>query len=310
MSDTTLISAAALQAALTDSVNTDTAATAHPAWVLLDCSFDLADTAAGQRAHAEGHLPGAHYAHLDHHLSGLKSGSNGRHPLPTREAWAAAVAGWGIRPGVQVVVYDSQGMPFAARAWWLLRWLGHREVAVLDGGKAAWVAAGGALQSLAPAQHTASASAPGPAPAPYPEQPVAMATITADELQSQLAAIAAGALRLFDARPAERFHGQVEPLDAVAGHIPGATLRCFKDNLQPDARFKTADQLRAEFLALGADPLASGHATLHQCGSGVTACHNLLAMAHAGLGEGVLYPGSWSEWSSQAARPMVRGDDK
>ncbi len=257
--------------------------------LLLDCNFDLADTGAGERAHGAGHLPGALYVHLDRDLSGAKTGHNGRHPLPGRADLAARAGGWGVAPGVQVVAYDAQGGPYAARAWWLLRWLGHAETAVLDGGVAAWQAAGGELTTaMTPA-------APQP---PYPAQTPAMSTIDAGTLLTRL-----GQLRLFDARAGERFRGEVEPLDPVAGHIPGATLRFFKDNLQPDGRFKPAAQLQAEFLALGgADSLV-----VHQCGSGVTACHNLLAMAHAGLGETTLYPGSWSEWCSDPTRPVAGG---
>jgi thiosulfate/3-mercaptopyruvate sulfurtransferase len=257
--------------------------------VLLDCGFDLADTAAGERAYAAGHLPGAAYVHLDRDLSGAKTGHNGRHPLPERAALAARAGHWGVAPGVQVVAYDAQGGPYAARAWWLLRWLGHGPVAVLDGGVAAWRSAGGELTG---ALHLPTGQPPYPAPGP------AMPTIDADTLLARL-----GQLRLFDARAGERFRGDVEPLDPVAGHIPGATLRFFKDNLQADGSFKPAAQLKAEFEALG----SAGAPVVHQCGSGVTACHNLLAMAHAGLGVGMLYPGSWSEWCSDPARPVARG---
>ncbi len=257
--------------------------------VVLDCSFDLVDPGAGERAFATGHLPGAQYAHLDRDLSGPKSGHNGRHPLPERAALADRAGQWGIAPGVPVVTYDAQGAPYAARAWWLLRWLGHDAVAVLDGGLAAWCAAGGTL--------TTEVLAPPPRP-PYSAAAAGMPTIGADALQARL-----GRVRLLDARAGERFRGEVEPLDAVAGHIPSATWRFFKDNLDAGGRFKPAAQLREEFTALGA---AAGE-VVQQCGSGVTACHNLLAMAHAGLGESLLYPGSWSEWCSDPARPVVRG---
>jgi thiosulfate/3-mercaptopyruvate sulfurtransferase len=258
--------------------------------VLLDCSFDLADTDGGAQAYARGHIPGAHHAHLDRDLAGSKTGHNGRHPLPDRAALAARAGGWGIAPGVQVVTYDAQGGPYAARAWWLLRWLGHAEVAVLDGGAAAWQAAGGDWNADA-----APAAVDRP---PYPASAPAMPTIDAQALLSSL-----GTLALIDARAGERFRGEVEPLDPVAGHIPGATLRFFKDNLQADGRFKAPAVLRDEFAALG---LAPGP-VVNQCGSGVTACHNLLAMAHAGLGMGTLYPGSWSEWCSDPARPVAKG---
>lgn len=258
--------------------------------LLLDCGFDLADPGAGERAHAAGHLPGALYVHLDRELSGAKAPGRGRHPLPERAAFAATAGGWGLVPGLQVVCYDNQGGPYAARAWWLLRWLGHDAVAVLDGGSAAWLAAGGTLQ--------AGPVAAVPA-APYPASPQpAMPAVDAATLLAQL-----GRVRVLDARAGERFRGEVEPLDPVAGHIPGATLRFFKDNLGADGRFKPAEQLRAEFAAYGT-PAAQ---VVHQCGSGVTACHNLLAMAHAGFDGMALYPGSWSEWCSDPARPVARG---
>jgi thiosulfate/3-mercaptopyruvate sulfurtransferase len=260
-----------------------------PPPVLLDCGFDLADTAAGERAYAAGHLPGAVYAHLDRDLSGTKTGRNGRHPLPARDEFARRAGAWGIAPGVQVVAYDAQGGPYAARAWWLLRWLGHDAVAVLDGGTAAWLAAGGA-SSTAP-----GAAAPRP---PYPAAPEpAMPTVQADDLLDMR-----GAWRVLDARAPERYRGEVEPLDPVAGHIPGAANRFFKDNLAPDGRFKPAGELRTVFAAWG-----DAHRVVHQCGSGVTAAHNLLAMSYAGLTGSRLYPGSWSEWCSDPARPVSRG---
>jgi thiosulfate/3-mercaptopyruvate sulfurtransferase len=261
--------------------------------VLLDCGFDLADTTAGERAYAAGHLPGAQYANLDRDLSGPKAAagqpSRGRHPLPERSLLAATAGRWGIAPGVQVVVYDAQGGPYAARAWWLLQWLGHTEVAVLDGGPAAWLAVGGTLDNRVPATD---------AQPPYPAAPPALPTITTADLLAGL-----GHVSLLDARAPERFRGEVEALDPVAGHIPGARNRFFKHNLQADGRFKPAAELRTDFAAL----LAAGQPVVQQCGSGVTACHNLLAMAHAGLGVSQLYPGSWSEWCSNPERPVARG---
>jgi len=255
--------------------------------LLLDCSFDLADPTAGERSYREGHLPGALYAHLDRDLSGPKTGHNGRHPLRERGDYAHWMGATGIAPGTPVVVYDRQGGTFATRAWWVLRWMGHADVAVLDGGLPAWQTAGGTLSTDLPA--------PTPRPA-YPAQPPALPTLDADQLQARLPE-----LRVIDARAPERYRGEVEPLDAVAGHVPGALNRFFKDNLQADGRFKPAEQLRAEFT-----PLLDGRPVVHQCGSGVTACHNLLAMEVAGLNPGALYPGSWSEWSSDPSRPMVR----
>lgn len=273
MSFTTLVSAAELRA-LHDPL-------------IIEVSFDLADTEAGERGYAAGHIPGAFYLHLDRDLCGAKTGPDGafhgRHPLPERDTFAALLRRLGLRAGRQVVAYDRQGGPYAAHLWWMLRWMGHPQVAVLDG---AW---DGELTTALPTA-TPSDWQPG---APLVGQ------IDAATLLARL-----GRVRLIDARAAERFRGEVEPLDKAAGHIPGASNRFFKDNLGPDGRFKPAAQLRAEFAPLLA-PFAAGE-VVHQCGSGVTACHNLLAMAHAGLGDGVLYPGSWSEWSSDPARPIAK----
>jgi thiosulfate/3-mercaptopyruvate sulfurtransferase len=275
----TLITAAALMQRL---------AGAQPP-VLLDCSFDLADPAAGRRAWQAAHLPGAHYLHLDEDLSGAKTGANGRHPLPERAALARRLGALGIGAATPVVAYDAQGGPYAARAWWLLRWLGHEDVAVLDGGVTAWRDAGGAMSSEPP---------PAPTPTAYPLRD----TITAPTIDCTALHGALGRTNLVDARAPERYRGEVEPLDAAAGHIPGARNRFFKDNLAADGRFKSAAALRAEW-----QPLAARGALVHTCGSGVTACHNLLAAAHAGLGVGTLYPGSWSEWSADLALPQATG---
>jgi len=279
-SSTPLVSPEQLRAAL------DAGATP----LILDCSFDLADAAAGERAFAQGHLPGAHHAHLDRDLAGAKTGRNGRHPLPSRADWAVTLARLGVTPGRAVVLYDAQGGMYAARAWWMLRWVGHRDVRVLDGGLQAWKAAGGALEN--------GASAPAPASAPYPVGQSLVATTDAEALLKSL-----GRVTLLDARAGERYRGEVEPLDARAGHIPGARSRFFKDNLDPQGRFRPAAELRAAFESFGAAPAQ----VVHQCGSGVTACHNLLAMEVAGLPGSVLYPGSWSEWSSDPARPVAIG---
>lgn len=261
--------------------------------VLIDTSFDLGDTAAGEASYRAAHLPGAFYLHLDRDLSTAKTGRNGRHPLPAREVFAATVGALGITPGTPVVVYDRQGAMYAARAWWMLRWLGHREVAVLDGGLPAWQAAGAALDTGdGPVR-------PGGAAYPLSPEP-AMPTLDADALQAAL-----GHICLIDARAPERYRGDVEPLDPVGGHIPGALNRLFKDNLGADGRFLPTEALRAAF-----EPLVGAHRidqVVQQCGSGVTACHNLLAMEAAGLGTTALYPGSWSEWCSDPARPVARG---
>jgi thiosulfate/3-mercaptopyruvate sulfurtransferase len=258
--------------------------------VIIDCSFDLADTASGQRAHAEAHLPGARYAHLDRDLAGAKTGRNGRHPLPQRADWAVTLGRLGVTPDRHVVVYDSQGGMYAARAWWMLLWVGHRAVSVLDGGLAAWTAAGGTVET--------GEAVPAAEAAPYPVGTSLVASVDADALSKSL-----GRVTLLDARAGERFRGEVEPLDARAGHIPGARSRFFKDNLDASGRFRPAAELKAAFEAFGALP----GDVVHQCGSGVTACHNLLAMEVAGLSGSALYPGSWSEWSADPSRPVAVG---
>lgn len=262
---------------------------------IFDTSFDLANTAAGERDYAAGHIPGAHYLHLDRDLADHAPRTDGlpqgRHPLPRRDAFAAALGRMGVDAATQVVIYDRSGGMFAARGWWLLRWLGHREVTVLDGGWAAWLKAGGAVETAAPVPAMPVRYQPG---APM------VTTVTADMLQRGL-----GRLRVIDARAPERFRGDVEPLDPVAGHIPGALNRPFKDNLDVEGRFLPPTRLRSDF-----EPLLGGRPAdevVHQCGSGVTACHNLLAMEVAGLPGASLYPGSWSEWCADPRRPIARG---
>lgn len=261
--------------------------------LIFDCRFELANPAAGQAQYESGHLPGAQYLHLDEVLSGPKVDANGvfrgRHPLPDRGVFAKALAQRGWQPGRAVVAYDASGGIFAVRLWWLLRWLGETEIVLLDGGLPAWTAAGLPLSTAAPTPLARELPAALPAPA--------LPTMAADELLRRL-----GQLSLIDARAAERFRGEVEPLDTQAGHIPGALNRPFALNLQPDGRFKPAEQLRAEWQALLGQPSL----VVHHCGSGVTGCHNLFAVALAGLGLGTLYPGSWSEWSSDPSRPVAR----
>ena len=278
----TLVDAASLQALLADPAR---------ATVVVDTRFDLADTAAGERSYREGHPPGSHYLHLDRDLSRAKTGRNGRHPLPDRSDFARTVGALGIGPGTQVVALDAHGGVYAARLWWMLRWLGHADVAILDGGLAAWQRAGGALTSDA----TAS-----PGGAPYPDRPSLAPTVDAAGVASRPPQRA-----VIDARSGERFRGEVEPIDPVAGHIPGALNRFHRANLDEGGAFKPAAQLRAEFETVLAG--RSPGDVIHSCGSGVTACHNLFAMAHAGLAGSLLYPGSWSEWSSDPDRPIARG---
>jgi thiosulfate/3-mercaptopyruvate sulfurtransferase len=260
---------------------------------LLDARFDLARPDAGAEAFAAGHLPGAQHVHLDRDLSakgGAPAVCGGRHPLPTREHFAATLGRLGITAETPVVVCDAQGGMFAARVWWMLRWVGHTAVAVLDGGVPAWVAAGGALET--------GAAEPVVPVADYPlSAEPGCAVFTADELHARL-----GRVTLIDARAPERYRGDVEPLDPVAGHIPGALNRPFSANLAPDGRFQSPETLRAAFA-----PLLGAGEVVHQCGSGVTACHNLLAMEVAGLPAGALYAGSWSEWCRDGRRPVARG---
>ena len=276
-----LIDVAALQALL-----------ARPSKPLvLDAGFDLADTVSGERSYADGHLPGSLYVHLDRDLSAAKTGTNGRHPLPERAVFAQTAGRLGIAPETTVVGLDRQGGAYAARLWWMLRWLGHERVAVLDGGFAAWTAAGGEV-STAPVTAV-------PAP-PYPERPSRVGRVDATELARRI-----GRSLILDARSGERFRGEKEPIDPVAGRIPGALNHFHGANLETGGMFKSADELRREFeAALGG---RSPDDVVHSCGSGVTACHNLLAMEHAGLGGSLLYPGSWSEWSADPSRPIARG---
>ncbi len=265
--------------------------------LVFDCRFDLAQPAAGETAYGQGHLPGALFLHLERQLSAMPPAPalcGGRHPLPPREVFAATMAAQGLTPGRPVVVYDAANSMYAARAWWMLRWLGHPQVQVLDGGWAAWLASGGAVESGPRAPVAAGSAYPLSADATLP-------TIQAGELLQRLDQVT-----LVDARAPERYRGETEPLDPVAGHIPGALNHPFATNLRPDGRFLEAAALRERFEALlgAASPTRP---VVQQCGSGVTACHNLLAMAVAGLGDGILYPGSWSEWCSDPTRPVARG---
>ena len=276
---TTLIDAESLKASLGD-----------PNLRIIDVRHQLADTTYGDRVFAESHLPGAVFLHCDRDLSGVMNGLNGRHPLPERDVLARRLGEIGIGSETQVVVYDdAQGM-IAGRLWWLLRWLGHDRVAVLDGGLQAWIAAGGALSTELPVFE--------------PSRFIAVpcdSVVDADYVQAFLET---SRMYLVDARSPDRFRGENETIDPVGGHIPGAVNRFFRDNLQESGCFKPAAVLREEWLALlaGAPP----EAVVHQCGSGVSACHNMLAMEIAGLTGSRLYAGSWSEWCSDPVRPVTR----
>lgn len=266
------------------------AASGDEGLVIVDCRHDLARPDAGEAAWRDGHLPGALFMHLDRDLSAPKTGRNGRHPLPAPADFAALLGRLGITPQHRVIAYDDAGGMFAARLWWMLRWIGHAEAAVLDGSLAAWLAAGGALDTRVRVL-------------PACCYPVGAVAPTVDAA-GVLATLNDGALLLVDARAPDRFRGENETLDPVGGHIPGAVNRFFRLNLEADGRFKGADALRAEWRALigNRDPAS----LVMQCGSGVTACHNLLALEVAGMHGACLYPGSWSEWCSDPSRPVAR----
>lgn len=264
-------------------------------WVVLDCRHDLASHEAGRAAYDRGHIPGAQFARVEEDLSDKSPGPNGefrgRHPLPERNAFVETLRRWGVNHGSQVVAYDAHGGMFAARLWWMLRWVGHEAATVLDGGIQTWQALGMTLE-------TSPVSRPrGNVEPHYP----LVSTVSAEEV---LANLKNPVNTVIDARAPDRFHGENETLDPVGGHIPGAKNRFFKDNLQADGRFKSPAQLREDFGMLLTVPENS----IMQCGSGVTACHNLLAMEIAGLKGAALYPGSWSEWCADSSRPVAKGN--
>jgi len=263
-------------------------------WIMLDCRHDLANPAAGRAAFDAGHIPQAQFAHLDLDLSDQRRGPNGefrgRHPLPERDAFIEKLRAWGVNQDSQVIAYDAHGGMYAARLWWMLRWVGHAAVAVLDGGLSAWSEQGLPLSTE-----------PGSKPRGKIEALPALArTASAADL---LANLKTQQRTVIDARAPDRFRGENETLDPVGGHIPGAKNRFFKDNLQADGRFKTAQQLQADFDAL----IGAPDEAIMQCGSGVTACHNLLALEVAGMSGAALYPGSWSEWCADPSRPVASG---
>jgi thiosulfate/3-mercaptopyruvate sulfurtransferase len=264
----------------------------HPEWRVFDCRHDLKNTEYGRQAYARGHIPGALFLHLDADLSGVKDGRNGRHPLPEVDDFARRMSACGVDATTQVVAYDNEGGIFASRLWWLLRWLGHDRVAVLDGGLAGWKRSGRALEETAPAVEPRSFEPR--------QQGVAVS------VEKVLADLQSERMLIVDARSPERFRGENETLDPVGGHIPGAVNRFYFDNLDDDGCFfKPTTELRAEFDALLAGRPAAQ--VVQQCGSGVTACHNLLAMELAGLSGSKLYPGSWSEWCADPLRPVAKG---
>ena len=261
-----------------------------PGWIIVDCRHQLSDTGHGERVYAAGHVPGALFMHLDRDLSGAMTGSNGRHPLPDPEVLATRLGAVGIDRQRQVVVYDdSEGM-VAGRLWWMLRWLGHERVALLDGGFNRWVKEGLPVTTEKPAPNPVKFSG-------VPQDWVVSADVVLANLKS-------GEFMVVDARGPDRFRGENETIDPVGGHIPGARNRFFRDNLDADGLFRPAAELRREYLALLAGTPADK--VVMQCGSGVSACHNLIAMEIAGLRGARLYAGSWSEWCSDTARPVAK----
>ena len=270
--------------------------TDDPHWRIFDCRFDLAAPTRGEQEHAEAHLPGAFYAHLDRDLSSSITPTSGRHPLPETARLCNWLGRHGVTHDTQVVVYDDSGGTMAVRLWWLLRWLGHDRVAVLDGGWQAWVQAGLPLQT---------SSAQTVDVLTFQGSPDWQQVVTSEMLEQGLRDDSS-TLQLMDARTRERFRGDAEPIDPVAGHIPGALNLPLQDNLNSDGSFRSADVLRGVYItALGERPAGT---VVAMCGSGVTACHNLLAMELAGLHGARLYAGSWSEWIRDSLRPVATGD--
>ena len=266
-----------------------------PAWVIVDCRFTLGDPERGRRDYEQSHIPGALYAHLEHDLSGpIVPGVTGRHPLPDVGAFARTLGAWGIDAQVQVVVYDDAGGMMAARLWWMLRWLSHTSVAVLDGGWPRWQSEGwpvrGGEETRPPRIFV---------PRPRPEFLADVAEVAASSADP--------AKRLIDARAVERYRGDVEPIDAQGGHIPGAVCAPFAANLGADGTFLSATELRARYATLLAE--VPPEQAIFYCGSGVSAAHNLLALSHAGLGDARLYAGSWSDWITDPARPVATGPE-
>ncbi len=278
MSHTTLISAVDLAKHIDD-----------PAFVIFDCRHELTNPEFGIKAYAQSHIPNARFAHLDRDLAAPLTGRNGRHPLPDPNVFADWLTRMGVSNDKQVVGYDNAGGVYASRLWWMLRWMGHQSVAVLDGGWQAWLAAGKPV----------TAEVPVPKPGRFtgsPQESPVDAKFVLEHLQSP-------DMVLIDARANDRYHGQNETIDPIGGHIPGARNRFFKDNLAPHGFFKSPEQLRDDFTPFVGN--GSPERIVSQCGSGVTACHNLLAMEIAGLKGGRLYPGSWSEWIADPSRPRA-----
>jgi thiosulfate/3-mercaptopyruvate sulfurtransferase len=263
-----------------------------PKWVIFDCRHDLFDSTKGATVYGASHVSGAHFASVDRDLSGAKTGQNGRHPLPTPEAFAAFLSRHGVTDSSRIVAYDDVGGQYAARLWWVARWIGFDRVSLLDGGWAKWNAEGRAVDSVVPEPQVGALVAKV-----NPSLLVKVGEVEAN--------LNGGSRVVIDARAGERYRGEIEPLDRIAGHVPGAVNRVFKLNLNEDLTLRDPEVLKAEFSALIGSRAAAE--VVHQCGSGITACVNLWAMEHAGLRGSKLYAGSWSEWSSDPARPVATG---
>ncbi|PWB55247.1 MAG: sulfurtransferase [Nitrosomonadales bacterium] len=282
MKYSTLVSAAQLAQHLSD-----------PDWIIFDCRFTLSDPESGRRAYQAGHIPGARYAHLNDDLSSEVTATSGRHPLPDPALLAQKLGQWGVDSGKQVVVYDDSFGAMAGRMWWVLRWLGHKSVALLDGGIQRWIRDG----------HPVTAEPPVITPAEFKARPDSSMWVDANCIEE---ALRSDKCLLIDARSEERFSGEREVLDKVAGHIPGSINYPFEDNLDMGGTYMSAEELKEAYLDLlnGVEP----ERVVHMCGSGVTACHSVLAMEHAGLKGTRLYPGSWSEWITDPGRPVETGE--
>ncbi len=266
-----------------------------PQWVVIDCRFNLMKPSAGRQAYLDGHIPGACYADLDCELAGPVSATGGgRHPLPDPTILSALFVDWGVSADSTVVVYDDLAGAVASRLWWLMRWMGHERVSLLDGGLQAWTGAGLALSVDAPADRCGT----------FEGRPGSMPVI---DVEAVLSGLDKQSLIRLDARDPDRFLGRAEPIDAVAGHIPGAQNASFKNNIGADRRFRDADTLREYYLPLKGEVISMSDVAC-MCGSGVTACHTLLALEQAGLSGAALYVGSWSDWISDPQRPVARDD--
>ncbi|MDO8892501.1 MAG: sulfurtransferase [Sulfurimicrobium sp.] len=282
MKFTSLVSAAQLAQHLND-----------PDWIIFDCRFTLSNPDSGRQAHQTGHIPGARYAHLNDDLSSEVTSHSGRHPLPDAQLLAQKLGKWGVDSSKQVIVYDDSFGSMASRMWWLLRWLGHESVALLDGGIQRWIRDG----------HPMTAEMPAITPTEFVAHPDSSMWVDAKCIED---ALRSDKCLIIDARSEERFSGEREVLDKVAGHIPGSINYPFEDNLDMGGTYMTAEELREAYLDLlnGVEP----QRVVHMCGSGVTACHSLIAMEHAGLKGARLYPGSWSEWITDPGRPVETGE--